>query len=90
MASGANVSKAVRQSFNNACIIVTAGWAIHPADYFLGQLHDSAGTAEALNVTYNVADFGVQHLPFHFRLNDSISQAVQTLGSLAPSQLVHL
>jgi bacteriorhodopsin len=57
-ASGAdNVSKAVKQSFNNMRIIVTAGWAIYPAGYFLGQLDNSAGAAEALNVTYNVADF---------------------------------
>jgi len=57
-ASGAdNVSKAVKQSFNNMRIIVTAGWAIYPAGYVLGQLNNSAGAAEALNVTYNVADF---------------------------------
>jgi bacteriorhodopsin len=57
-ASGAdNVSKAVKQSFNSMRIIVTAGWAIYPAGYFLGQLDNSAGAAEALNVTYNVADF---------------------------------
>jgi len=57
-ASGAaNVSEAVKQSFNNMRIIVTAGWAIYPAGYFFGQLNNSAGAAEALNVTYNIADF---------------------------------
>merc|ERR1711933_638170 len=53
-ASGANnVSEAVKQSFNNMRIIVSLGWAIYPAGYFLGQINDSAGATEALNVTYN-------------------------------------
>merc|ERR1712232_1390649 len=57
-ASGAsNVSEAVQQSFNNMRIIVSLGWAIYPAGYFLGQINDSAGAAKALNVTYNIADF---------------------------------
>merc|ERR1712054_314333 len=57
-ASGANnVSGAVKQSFNNMRIIVSLGWAIYPAGYFLGQMNDSAGAAQALNVTYNIADF---------------------------------
>merc|ERR1712063_81821 len=57
-ASGAtNVSEAVKQSFNNMRIIVSLGWAIYPAGYFLGQINDSAGAAQALNVTYNIADF---------------------------------
>merc|ERR1711976_542739 len=57
-ASGAsNVSEAVQQSFNNMRIIVSLGWAIYPAGYFLGQVNDSAGAAQALNVTYNIADF---------------------------------
>jgi bacteriorhodopsin len=57
-ASGAeNVSSAVKQSFNNMRIIVSLGWAIYPAGYYLGQINDSAGAAEALNVTYNIADF---------------------------------
>merc|ERR1712050_557141 len=48
---------AVKQSFNNMRIIVSLGWAIYPAGYFLGQINDSAGAAQALNVTYNIADF---------------------------------
>jgi bacteriorhodopsin len=57
-ASGANnVSGAVKQSFNNMRIIVSLGWAIYPAGYFLGQINNSAGAAQALNVTYNIADF---------------------------------
>jgi len=57
-ASGAtNVSAAVKQSFNNMRMIVSLGWAIYPAGYFLGQINDSASAADALNVTYNIADF---------------------------------
>merc|ERR1712146_825809 len=57
-ASGAtNVSEAVKQSFNNMRIIVSLGWAIYPAGYFLGQMNKTASAAEALNVTYNIADF---------------------------------
>merc|ERR1712217_1007873 len=51
------VSAAVKQSFNNMRIIVSLGWSIYPAGYFLGQINTSAGAAEALNVTYNIADF---------------------------------
>jgi bacteriorhodopsin len=52
-----NVSDAVKQSFNNMRIIVSCGWAIYPLGYVFGQINDSAGAAEALNVTYNIADF---------------------------------
>ena len=55
-ASG-SASEAVKQSFNNMRIIVSLGWAIYPAGYFLGQINDSAGATQALNVTYNIADF---------------------------------
>ena len=55
-ASGAT-SEAIKQSFNNMRIIVSLGWAIYPAGYFLGQVNDSAAAAQALNVTYNIADF---------------------------------
>ena len=36
---------------------MSLGWAIYPAGYFLGQVNDSAAAAQALNVTYNIADF---------------------------------
>merc|ERR1711933_65522 len=49
-------SAAVQQSFNNMRIIVSLGWAIYPAGYFLGTLTQGA-SSEALNVTYNIADF---------------------------------
>merc|ERR1712070_765060 len=55
-ASG-NVSDAVKQSYGNMRIIVSVGWAIYPAGYFLGQINSSAGAAQALNVSYNIADF---------------------------------
>merc|ERR1712039_442533 len=45
------------RSFNNMRIIVSLGWAIYPAGYFLGQVNKSASAAQALNVTYNIADF---------------------------------
>merc|ERR1712227_1053363 len=50
-------SSAVQQSFNNMRIIVSVGWAIYPAGYFLGQINNSDAAAQALNVTYNIADF---------------------------------
>merc|ERR1712066_597698 len=57
-ASGASdVSAAVKQSFNNMRVIVSLGWSIYPAGYFLGKINNSASAAEALNVTYNIADF---------------------------------
>jgi len=52
-----NVSDAVKQSFSNMRIIVSCGWAIYPLGYVFGQINSSAGAAEALNVTYNIADF---------------------------------
>merc|ERR550532_3656406 len=55
-ASG-EASDAVKASFNNMRIIVSLGWSIYPAGYFLGQINNSAGAAEALNVTYDIADF---------------------------------
>ena len=56
-AGAGKCSDAVKQSFNNMRIIVSVGWAIYPAGYFLGQVNRSAGAAQALNVTYNIADF---------------------------------
>jgi len=55
-ASG-QTSAAVQQAFNNMRIIVSAGWAIYPAGYYLGALGASGIGSEALNVTYNIADF---------------------------------
>merc|ERR1712207_137992 len=55
-ASG-EASEAVKASFNNMRIIVSLGWSIYPAGYFLGQINSSAEAAKFLNVTYNIADF---------------------------------
>merc|ERR1711904_582900 len=40
--AGGNVTVAVRQSYNNMRIIVSCGWAIYPAGYFLGQVNKIA------------------------------------------------
>merc|ERR1712232_1218032 len=57
-ASGSgNVSAAVQKSYSNMRIIVSGGWAIYPAGYLLGQINRTTGAAQALNVTYNIADF---------------------------------
>merc|ERR1711865_907952 len=56
-AGAGKCSDAVKQSFNNMRIIVSVGWAIYPAGYFLGQVNRTQGAAQALNVTYNIADF---------------------------------
>merc|ERR1712203_257694 len=49
------VSENVQESFGNMRVIVSLGWAIYPLGYFLGQTMPN--TDEALNVTYNIADF---------------------------------
>ena len=41
-------------SFNNMRIIVSMDWSIY---HFLGQVNRTAGAAQALNVTYTIADF---------------------------------
>merc|ERR1712048_1500819 len=49
-------SDAVKQSFNNMRIIVSAGWCIYPLGYFFGFL-TGAVDDQVLNVVYNIADF---------------------------------
>merc|ERR1712139_477295 len=49
-------SEAVQKSFKNMRTIVSLGWSIYPAGYFLGTL-TSGASSQALNVTYNIADF---------------------------------
>merc|ERR1712232_1455353 len=57
-ASGSgNGSAAGQKSYSNMRIIVSGGWAISPAGYLLGQINRTTGAAQALNVTYNIADF---------------------------------
>merc|ERR1711874_272483 len=43
-AAAGTASDAVKQSFNNMRIIVSLGWAIYPAGYFLGTLTSGAKT----------------------------------------------
>merc|ERR1719174_15059 len=50
-----NVSRAVRTSFANMRVIVSAGWSIYPLGYFLGFLTGVADQT-TLNVVYNIAD----------------------------------
>merc|ERR1712193_319322 len=49
-------SQAVATSFKNMRLIVTLGWSIYPAGYYFGYLL-GAVSDDALNVTYNIADF---------------------------------
>jgi len=49
-------SEAVTTSFKNMRLIVTLGWSIYPAGYYFGYLL-GAVSDDALNVTYNIADF---------------------------------
>ena len=46
---------ASQMAFNALRLIVTIGWAIYPIGYFLGI--GEAGSADALNIIYNLADF---------------------------------
>merc|ERR1711907_355135 len=49
-------SPAVKQSFDNMRIIVSAGWCIYPLGYLLGFLIGAVDET-LLNVVYNIADF---------------------------------
>jgi len=46
----------VKNAFGLMKLIVSLGWSIYPAGYFLGTI-SSVASAEALNVIYNIADF---------------------------------
>merc|ERR1712118_632355 len=54
--TSAECSEAVATSLKNMRMIVTIGWSIYPLGYFFGYLL-GAVSEEALNVTYNIADF---------------------------------
>jgi len=49
-------SEAVKTSFYNMRLIVTAGWSIYPGGYLFGYLMGAVDD-KALNVIYNIADF---------------------------------
>merc|ERR1712093_140585 len=51
----ASTNQHVQASFNTMRFIVTIGWAIYPAGYFLGYL-TGAGAEAPLNCVYNLAD----------------------------------
>ena len=57
-ASQINASKgtaASQKAFNALRLIVTIGWAIYPIGYVIG--YTGGGSAEGLNIIYNLADF---------------------------------
>ena len=57
-ASQINASKGTASSqkaFNALRLIVTIGWAIYPIGYVIG--YTGGGSAEGLNIIYNLADF---------------------------------
>ena len=57
-ASQINASKgsaASQRAFNALRLIVTIGWAIYPLGYVIG--YTGGGSAEGLNIIYNLADF---------------------------------
>jgi len=49
-------SEAVATSFKNMRLIVTVGWSIYPLGYLFGYLLGKVSD-DALNITYNIADF---------------------------------
>ena len=53
--SASDGTPASQRAFNALRIIVTVGWAIYPLGYALG--YAGAGSADALNIIYNLADF---------------------------------
>jgi len=46
---------ASQRAFNALRLIVTIGWAIYPIGYVVG--YTGGGSAEGLNIIYNLADF---------------------------------
>ena len=52
--SASDGTPASQRAFNALRIIVTVGWAIYPLGYVLG--YAGAGSADALNIIYNLAD----------------------------------
>jgi bacteriorhodopsin len=54
--AGADIGPYVKTAFNAMRFIVTIGWSIYPLGYFFGYLMGAVDD-QALNVTYNIADF---------------------------------
>jgi len=53
--SASEGTPASQKAFNALRIIVTIGWAIYPIGYVIGYV--GAGSADSLNLIYNLADF---------------------------------
>ena len=53
--SASKGTAASQKAFNALRLIVTIGWAIYPIGYVLG--YTGGGSAEGLNIIYNLADF---------------------------------
>ena len=53
--SASEGTPASQKAFNALRIIVTVGWAIYPLGYVIGYV--GAGSADSLNLIYNLADF---------------------------------
>jgi bacteriorhodopsin len=53
--SASEGTPASQKAFNALRIIVTVGWAIYPIGYVIGYV--GAGSADSLNLIYNLADF---------------------------------
>merc|ERR1711988_1625629 len=79
-----SVSDAVKQSFSNMRLIVSAGWCIYPLGYFLGVL---CGTADevTLNVVYNIADL-VNKIAFVLACWSCAKEDTARLAKSAPAR----
>ena len=53
--SASKGTAASQRAFNALRLIVTVGWAIYPIGYVIG--YTGGGSAEGLNIIYNLADF---------------------------------
>merc|ERR1719245_2107463 len=51
-----SANKYVKSAFDTCRLIVSGGWCIYPAGYFLGYLTGAVDDS-TLNVVYNIADF---------------------------------
>merc|ERR1712050_749059 len=51
-----SANKYVKSAFDTCRLIVSGGWCIYPAGYFLGYLTGAVDDS-VLNVVYNIADF---------------------------------
>lgn len=54
-AANTEATDAVKYAYKAMCWVVTVGWAIYPIGYVFGYM-GGAGSSEALNIIYNLAD----------------------------------